>query len=187
MTVENTSTAEFKCFKGSTVPNFMEGNFPVYYDPNVKWPTLHKMANYILIVNHSYYWIVLGRIENSGLLALYMVGRKINSQSWSLLQWFILDFFFKCAEFFHSGKLFSESAAKSLDLWGMWLCCNISHCGVGYWPLQTVLTLAGNKPWPKSFFARSIFCLQQSTVGSPVLKNIYIYIKSIKRVWLESK
>lgn len=58
MTVENKGTAEFKCLKGSTVPNFTEGNFPVYDDPNVKWPALHKMANYILIVNHSYYWIV---------------------------------------------------------------------------------------------------------------------------------
>lgn len=116
MTVENTSTAEFKCLNGSIVPNFIECNFPVYYDPNVTWPTLHKMANYILILNHSYYWIVLGRIESSGLLALCMVGRKINSQIGTVLQWFIWDILKKYTEFFHSGKLFAESAAKSLDL-----------------------------------------------------------------------
>lgn len=36
MTVENISTAEFKCLKGSSVPNLMEGNFPVYFDPIVR-------------------------------------------------------------------------------------------------------------------------------------------------------
>lgn len=101
MTVENTSTAEFKCLKGSTVPNFMEGNFPVYYDPNVKWPALHKMANFILIVNHGYYWIVLDRIENSGLLDLCMEVEKLtlkpdlyyNDLSWPFLKKNVLIFF----------------------------------------------------------------------------------------------
>lgn len=117
MTVGNAGTVEHKCFKENPVPNFMAGNLPVNYDPNVKWAALHKIANCMLIGNQNYYWIVLGRVENSVLLAFCMVGIKINSQTWTLWQWFILDIFKKmCRIFFHSGKLFAESAAKSLDL-----------------------------------------------------------------------
>lgn len=36
MTAGGAGTAELKCFKGDAVPNFVEGNFPVCYDPNVK-------------------------------------------------------------------------------------------------------------------------------------------------------
>lgn len=93
MAVGNAGTAELKCFKGNPVLNFMECNFPVYYKPNVKWLALHKIVKGMLIVNQNYYWIVLGRVENSVLLVFCMVGIKINFQTWTLLQWFILDVF----------------------------------------------------------------------------------------------